>query len=234
MQHVRARHRGLGGVRCVGQRSYAAVSEQDVGQGQPGLRDQLVDLAQQILGLTDVAASRRWVAVVPDVSGADHVPTHPGDDQHQSAVLTRLVVDDVVRRPGEGTHDQVAALGATVEPRLGRATRVVQRLVDPRAGHVVDHRCPNLSGLAAGVVGVPDAAHPSVLDDGRIGLHVGGDDRPVVSGIHRKLDAEPLGILDLAVVEHHRAGEPVVGQAREALPGATPAQHPVGWRRLTQ
>ena len=60
---------------------------------------------------------RRDIAFETDVSGADQVQAVPGDDEERPAVCRSLDVKRVPRRPGKGTDDNVAALGAANQLR---------------------------------------------------------------------------------------------------------------------
>jgi hypothetical protein len=91
---------------------HARVSIKDVFASERCYRDYAIGFAQQIVDLMAVDPEAIEIARVANVGRSDQVLPGPGNDEERPAVSFSFDIDCGVRRAGERSYDDVAALRA--------------------------------------------------------------------------------------------------------------------------
>nr|WP_245714936.1 hypothetical protein [Micromonospora inyonensis] len=190
-----------------------------------GLGEQPVGLGEQVVDLGVAGDDLVQVPLVREVGAAEDVAALPREDEDRSLVRGGLEEDAGVRGTRERVDDDVAALGAAVEPPARHLA--VEDPVDPRSGGVDGDPAPDLPRPPRLVVPGPDAVDPPVRDEKTGHRGVGQHSRAQPFGVDQQLDAEALGPRHLGVVEEHPAAQPLAGEVGPAsgdgLRGEAPA-----------
>ncbi len=110
--------------------------------------------------------------------------------------------------------------------------RAFKHLVNPWAGGVEDDGRARLVRPAAEKVFEDDAARRAVLDEQTLDARVCDNSRAARTRVERVLDREPLGVLDLRVVEERRAAQALGFEAGRVSQRFPPVEHAVARERL--